>query len=285
MHRTVHLLIRHSCASGSLRGTRHPLETNVDQFWSEYARQLATCVRAHSPQHADSAERAADEVAHQMREKVERDGLQSVLLESNSFRMTCKALGIEHSRAGIERYLRPESTHNRSLAQLSVRSLEVPAFDAAAARRWADDWYGGAAYCPRCREHLELSRERCESNDTSTIETWSCHCGHRWKIELRECAALIDADAGLSQWIERYASPEGRRPISLAGAALRHTLARAIKRVCDASFACGEWTSDSDERWSAVYQESEHARVALESLCARLIPASDASSEIAAISA
>lgn len=57
------------------------METNVDQFWSEYARQLAACVSTRAPQHADSAERAADEVAHQMRKKVERDGLQSVLLE------------------------------------------------------------------------------------------------------------------------------------------------------------------------------------------------------------
>lgn len=205
--------------------------------------------------------------------------------KSNSFRMTCEALGIEHSCAGIERYLHQGSASYRSFAQLPVRSLQAPAFNASAARRWADDWYAGAAYCPRCREHLELSRERCESSDTSTIETWSCHCGHRWKIELRECAALIDADAGLTQWTERYALPEGGRPVSMAGAALRHTFAHAIKRVCDASFACGEWTSDSDERWSAVYQESERARIALERLCARLIPASDASSEISALSA
>ena len=147
------------------------------------------------------------------------------------------------------------------------------------AKEWAQDWFAGAAYCPRCRSDDLLAITSSSSDYASIVETWTCGCGHSWKIEFQETAATANADAEPVEWIERYGSSatgKGDRPRPLSSEA-RSTLNAAITRLCDASFACGEWTRDSDEPRADVYREGVAARLALEALCARAFQETDVS--------
>lgn len=70
--------------------------------------------------------------------------------------------------------------------------------------RWARHWFAGAPYCPRGTQDESITTVGSDSNHAGTIETWHCGaCGHHWKIELSEAAALADTNDGRAQWIER----------------------------------------------------------------------------------
>lgn len=73
--------------------------------------------------------------------------------------------------------------------------------------RWARDWFACDAYCPKCKDDQSMHTVRSDCRGASTIDTWACSCGHRWKIELREAAALASADAKEGDWIERHVQP------------------------------------------------------------------------------
>lgn len=77
---------------------------------------------------------------------------------------------------------------------------------------WARDWFAGAASCPRCSEEVAIERIDRDSDDGSTIETWGCACGGRWRVELRESALLVEQPDRETHdpddWIERDASGE-----------------------------------------------------------------------------
>ena len=139
------------------------------------------------------------------------------------------------------------------------------------AKEWAQDWFAGTAYCPLCKTDDLLAITSSSSDDASMIETWTCGCGHSWKIEFQETAATANADAEPLEWIERHESTvtgeidRRQQPPSETHIAMN----AAIARLCDASFACGDWTKDSEKPWSEVYLEGVAARVALEALYAR----------------
>lgn len=141
------------------------------------------------------------------------------------------------------------------------------------ANEWAQDWFAGAAYCPLCKTDDLLAITSSSSDDASMIETWTCGCGHSWKIEFQETAATANADAVPAEWIERngiHATHADENPRALSGES-RTSITAAIARLCDASYACGEWTLDSDKSWAEVYREGVEARVALTALCARTL--------------
>lgn len=141
------------------------------------------------------------------------------------------------------------------------------------AKEWAQDWFAGAAYCPLCKTDDLLAITSSSSDDASMIETWTCGCGHSWKIEFQETAATANADAEPADWIERNGSnaTHAAEHARARPAEARSVITAAIARLCDASFACGEWTRDSGKPWAEVYREGVAARVALEALCARTL--------------
>lgn len=67
---------------------------------------------------------------------------------------------------------------------------------------WARAWFSGQAYCPKCKEDAAMQTLRTDSAGATLIDTWACSCGHRWKIELRETAALADATDADTEWME-----------------------------------------------------------------------------------
>ncbi|MGH8237609.1 MAG: hypothetical protein ACREXP_11390 [Steroidobacteraceae bacterium] len=142
----------------------------------------------------------------------------------------------------------------------------------ATAERWARDWFAGSARCPRCANDETIFVDEVSTDAESRIETWHCHrCTHSWKIEFRESAATVDSDAQPSHWIEREEiegdlSAKGK---SSTAERIRRELDAAITRLSNAAFACGEWSSDSEERYDDLYRESGLARRSLEALFAR----------------
>ena len=138
------------------------------------------------------------------------------------------------------------------------------------AKEWAQDWFGGTAYCPLCKTDDLLAITSSSSDDASMIETWTCGCGHSWKIEFQETAATANADAEPLEWIERHESTvTGSERREQMPSETRIAIGAAIARLCDASFACGEWSKGSAKPWAEVYLEGVAARVALEALYAR----------------
>lgn len=141
------------------------------------------------------------------------------------------------------------------------------------AKEWAQDWFAGTAYCPLCKTDDLLAITSSSSDDASMIETWTCGCGHSWKIEFQETAATANADAEPPEWIERngiHATHAAEIPRAISSES-RTAITAAIARLCDASYACGEWTRESDKPWADVYREGVAARVALEALRARTL--------------
>jgi hypothetical protein len=68
---------------------------------------------------------------------------------------------------------------------------------------WARAWSNGQARCPKC-QGTTLSIINLNSEDSSRYETWSCSCGARWKVELRENALCVLEQDGSEDgpWIE-----------------------------------------------------------------------------------
>lgn len=155
-------------------------------------------------------------------------------------------------------------------ARIHQRGVTIDRLSEPLAREWAQDWFAGTAYCPLCKTDDLLAITSSSSDDASMIETWTCGCGHSWKIEFQETAATADADAEPADWIERDGSDAKQVARPLSGAA-RGAITAAIARLCNASYACGEWTCDSNTPWADVYREGIAARVALEVLFARTL--------------
>lgn len=247
-------------------------QVQFNQFWLEYERHFTACVQA-SPQRYDHTVEEAPLIARQVRERCLCEGISSLDIDSEGFRLTCRTLGIEHTCEAIEHFLSQGTASLSDLNTVDNPDQEVSPIGKATAERWARDWFAGSAYCPRCANDETIFVDGVSTGAESRIETWHCHrCTHSWKLEFRESAAAADSDAPPSLWIEREQiendlSAKGK---SSPAERIRRELDAAITRLTNAAFACGEWSSDSEERYDELYRESGLARRSLEALCARM---------------
>lgn len=74
---------------------------NLDRFMETYERELATAVEDHPDEYAYPVS-DVPEVARRMRAAIERDTFNH---DGRGFRMTCRALGIKHTRRAIVSFL------------------------------------------------------------------------------------------------------------------------------------------------------------------------------------
>lgn len=178
-------------------------QVQFNQFWLEYERHFTACVQA-SPQRYDHTVEEAPLIARQVRERCLCEGISSLDIDSESFRLTCRTLGIEHTCEAIEHFLSQGTASLSDLNTVDNPDQEVSPIDRATAERWARDWFAGSAYCPRCANDYTIFADGVSTDAQSRIETWHCHrCTHSWKLEFRESAAAADSDAQPLQWIER----------------------------------------------------------------------------------
>jgi hypothetical protein len=175
---------------------------------------------------------------------------QSMIRSGRASPPTCKCEGLR--RMNDEPHDAARLHHRSHLAPEMIRMRTQ------LQKKWAQQWFSGNAYCPQCRDGTSMTSVRRDGAGTRSIDTWRCGCGHAWKIELRQAAALVDARKN-GPWIAR------EQPKPLWDAVLAATLCAELHTTAGASASFPDWAlrANGEPNYEKI---ARRARLALRAL-------------------